>query len=119
MKKLTLFFTTGLIVLLALPSCEDYWTGQEEVITKLTISNGNIIGCPGDSIKFWALDQNGDTTSNVYWHSTCNSVDSTGFMVLPLTGAACHIIAKAFADNVTSDPILVATVLSNSCNDDE
>ena len=117
MKKFNLIYTISLLTLLAITSCEDYWTGQKEVITELTISSGDVVGCPGDSIKFWALDQNGDTTSNVYWHSSCYSVDSTGFMILPWTGAACNVIAKAVADNVTSDPILVKTVVSDSCND--
>mgnify|MGYP001430459805 CR=1 FL=1 len=131
MKKFNLIYTISLLTLLAITSCEDYWTGQKEVITELTISNGNVVGCPGDSIKFWALDQNGDTTSNVYWHSTCEDyyqdyygywtpysyLDATGFMILPQSGDACHVIAKAVADNVTSDPILVKTVVSDSCND--
>ena len=116
MKISNIFYIIGLFTLLILPSCEDGWTGKEVIIEELTIANGDYVGCSGDSVQLWALDQNGDTTTNVKWYSSNGSVivNSSGIAILYGGGvseyngaSSAHIIAKSVADNVTSEPIKI------------
>jgi len=118
MKKINLLYAFSLFVLLVLPSCEDSWTGREVIIEELTISNGDIDGCIMDSVQLYALDQNGDTTTNVRWLSgnSTVTVDNSGLAVLvggnsefsqDFGTASANIMAKSVADNVTSAPISI------------
>ena len=132
MKKINLLYLVGLAVLLIFPSCEDPWTGGEVIIKELSIVNGNVDGCWMDSVQLYAVDQDGDTTTNVWWISSNSTVTvtSTGLAILNgklldddgnpeqydvgFVTASAHVMAKAVADNITSDPILVKSTNPSS-----
>ena len=111
MKITNLFNILGLLSLLFLSNCEDGWTGEEVITTELTITNSDYVGCYGDSVQLWALDQNGDTTTNVNWFSGNGSVtvNSAGMATLGSIASA-KIMARSVSDNITSNSISITSI---------
>ena len=62
-----------------------------------------------DIYQLGSNDQDGDTTTNVWWISSNETVtvSSTGLATLSGNTASAHVMAKAVADNVTSPAVLV------------
>ena len=91
MKKINLLYSVGLAALLIFPSCEDSWTGEEVVITELTIVNTTADNCYSDSVsvQFAAIDQDGDTTTNVWWISSNETVTVSSTGLATLSGNIC------------------------------